>query len=239
MIQQLFILTLLRPGVPNGGRVLVLDPGSGYLTACVSIMTGSSGVTVAALPNRDLTKLASKNVENWLNYGNRGHYLGLQLGKQIQFSSHDIQSDWSKETPFDAIFVYTKDKNVVNKMKKLLKHNGRMICLEKLAGGQQVLYRIYCLSTGFCQAGTGIVIEDVSFAEGQKPKEPVLPTSGKPSQEIIHKPSKETIDVPTKENTIPSEGTISVPEEETIGETPQRPIDVPPEATLDAYREEI
>ncbi|CAH8860410.1 unnamed protein product [Trichobilharzia szidati] len=202
-------------------------------------MNGRSGVTVAALPNDKLIELASNNVKSWLDYKNRGRDFGLKFGEQIRFSSGDIQSDWSKETPFDAIFVHTTEKSVVDKMKKLLKPGGRMICLEKRAGGQQVLYRIDCVQPGFYRQWTAIAIEDVSFAEGQQLKEPILLTPGKPTVETIDEPAKETISVPPKETiSVPREETITVPKEETIPETSKDQVDVPPEATLDAYKEE-
>nr|CAH8861721.1 unnamed protein product [Trichobilharzia regenti] len=202
---QARILKLLSFRLRNGFNALVVDPGSGYLTACVSIMTGISGVTIAALPNGDLTKLASKNVENWLNHDNRGHYLGLQLGKQIEFPSDDIQKAWSKRAPYNGIFVRTTDKSVVDKLKRLLKPGGRLVVLEGHDGGKQFLYRFDCLSFGLYQRSHAIIFEDVSSPDKQQPKEPVLPSTLKPtegntSQESIDVPSEATLDEYREEN---------------------------------------
>ncbi|CAH8860407.1 unnamed protein product [Trichobilharzia szidati] len=209
---QARILRLLSSRLRIGSSALVVDPGSGYLTACVSIMTGSSGVTVSTLPNEDLTKLASKNVENWLQHDSRGRNFGLELGKQIEFPSGDIKSAWSKRAPYNGIFVYTTDKSVVNKLIYMLKPGGRLVVLEGRDGGKQVLYLVDCLWFGVCQQSYAMIFGDTSSPDKQQPKEPALPVK-------------------------PEEGTAGVPTKETVVESSQESIDVPSEAAADAYRE--
>nr|CAH8861701.1 unnamed protein product [Trichobilharzia regenti] len=216
------IIGALATTTNRGLRALVIEPGSGYLTAAISILTGHTGVTFSSQPNKELTDLAKKNVENWLKHNDLRDKFGLQLGQQIIFTSVGDKTAWSSNGPYDFIFVRTKDGSTVPELKKQLKSNGRLVCLEGPDWGKQKLYLIRYSYYGTYQESFLMNVEYEAPPDKQSPVPPTSAPPAKPKEEPSGE-DEETTDVSGKD-------TIYVPREETTN--------VREEDTIDAYAEE-
>nr|CAH8861704.1 unnamed protein product [Trichobilharzia regenti] len=216
------ILSALVTSTKRNSRALVIESGSGYLTACFSILTSHTGVTFSSQPNKELTDLARKNVEKWLKHKELGVKFGLELGKQIIFTSGGDKTAWSSNGLYDFIFVRTKDGSVVTELKKLLKREGRLVCLEGPDWGKQKLYLIRYSYYGTYQESFLMNVEYEAPPDKQSPVPPTSAPPAKPKEDTTSE-DKETTDVSGKD-------TIYVPREEST--------DVREEDTIDSYAEE-
>nr|CAH8861733.1 unnamed protein product [Trichobilharzia regenti] len=100
------ILDYLSLSLTGGARALVLESGSGYLSACLSLMTGRNGVTISVPPNPQLLALAKENIQSWLIYEKTVKTLGIKLGEQIKFMSRNDPRTWLSSGPYNGIFVH-------------------------------------------------------------------------------------------------------------------------------------
>ncbi|EPB91982.1 protein-L-isoaspartate O-methyltransferase [Mucor circinelloides 1006PhL] len=89
-----YALDKLEPFLEPGMRALDIGSGSGYLTACMASMVGSSGKAVGVEHIRELVDSAKRNLQkNHLDY------------HQLEFVAGDGRLGYEKEAPYDCIHV--------------------------------------------------------------------------------------------------------------------------------------
>ncbi|CAH8860443.1 unnamed protein product [Trichobilharzia szidati] len=228
--QHARIFSALATNTKRNARALVIGSGSGYLTAALSILTGYTGVTFSTQPNKALTDLAKNNVKNWLKHNKLGVKFGLELGKQIIFTSDGDKTAWSTNGPYDFIFVRTKDGSVVPELKKLLNRDGRLVCLQGPDWGKQKLYLILYSHYGIYQESFLMNVEYNAPPDKQPPPAPTPAPPAKPKEETKVESKEETKDESKETSDVPKRDTIYVPQVEST--------DVAEEYMIDAYAEE-
>ncbi|CAH8860452.1 unnamed protein product [Trichobilharzia szidati] len=137
------ILEILSISLTNGARALVLESGSGYLSACLSIMTGRNGVTISVPPSNQLLSLAKNNIQSWVKHTKTLQSLRLKPGEQIKFMNRGDKQAWLSSGPYNGIFVHNTGGGIsVAELANMLKVGGRLVGLEGDFGGQQELFMI-------------------------------------------------------------------------------------------------
>ncbi|CAH8860530.1 unnamed protein product [Trichobilharzia szidati] len=144
-------LEALRDHLKPGSHALDVGSGSGYLTACMALMVGSTGVAVGIEHINELTEFALANVGNWMNHSKAAQSAGIELGKQLKLVTGDGRQGWPADAPYDAIHVGAAAPTIPNALKEQLKIGGRLICPEGPEGGNQVLVQIDRLADGSFQ----------------------------------------------------------------------------------------
>ncbi|CAH8571646.1 unnamed protein product [Heterobilharzia americana] len=144
-------LEALREHLKPGAHALDVGSGSGYLTACMALMVGPTGVAVGIEHIDELTHFALENVKNWMNHSRTAQSNGIELGKQLKFITGDGRDGWPSDAPYDAIHVGAAAPTIPNALKEQLKIGGRLICPEGPEGGNQALIQIDRLSDGSFQ----------------------------------------------------------------------------------------
>ncbi|CAH8860470.1 unnamed protein product [Trichobilharzia szidati] len=88
------ILEALHDYIKDGSHSLIMERGSGYLSACVTFMSGISGRTESTLPDNKLAEAALGNFAKWLQYTKKV----FTLGTQIIFRSVSDHKPWSSNS---------------------------------------------------------------------------------------------------------------------------------------------
>ena len=112
-------LELLRDHLPEGGTVLDVGSGSGYLTACLAHMVGSTGCAVGIEHIDNLTKLATNNLK-------RGSP-ELLAEDRVLLVTGDGRLGYPDRAPFDCIHVGAAAGMVPTALHDQLKSRGRLI----------------------------------------------------------------------------------------------------------------
>ncbi|CAH8619998.1 unnamed protein product [Schistosoma rodhaini] len=146
-----YALEALKDHLKPGAHVLDVGSGSGYLTACMALMVGPTGVAVGIEHIDELTKFSLSNVENWFNHSQSARLSGIELGKQLKLVTGDGREGWPSDAPYDAIHVGAAASVIPNALKEQLKIGGRLICPEGPEGGNQALVQIDRLEDGSFQ----------------------------------------------------------------------------------------
>ncbi|CAH8860467.1 unnamed protein product [Trichobilharzia szidati] len=130
------ILEALHDYIKDSSHSLIMERGSGYLSACVTFMSGISGRTESTLPDNNLMEAALGNFAKWLQYTKKV----FTLGTQIIFRSVSDLKPWSLNPKYDAIYLHVLDRSIIFPVREELKVGGRIVFLEESGGGEQKLY---------------------------------------------------------------------------------------------------
>nr|CAH8861779.1 unnamed protein product [Trichobilharzia regenti] len=129
------ILEALHDHIKNGSHSLIMEPGSGYLSACITFMSGIGGRTESTLPDNKLMEAALGNFAKWLQYTK----YAFTLGTQIIFRSVSDHKSWSSNAQYDAIYLHMLDESIMKELKEQLKVGGRLVYLEGSDDGRRRL----------------------------------------------------------------------------------------------------
>ncbi|KAA3673860.1 protein-L-isoaspartate(D-aspartate) O-methyltransferase [Paragonimus westermani] len=141
-------LEALKDKLLPGAHALDVGSGTGYLTACMALMVGKTGVAVGVEHIPELNQLSRDNVMNWLNQSSVARETGIEMDKQIQLVAGDGRQGWPDQAPYDAIHVGAAAAAIPNALREQLKPGGRLICPEGPQGGNQVLVQVDRLGDG-------------------------------------------------------------------------------------------
>ncbi|XP_014216085.1 protein-L-isoaspartate(D-aspartate) O-methyltransferase isoform X2 [Copidosoma floridanum] len=123
----------LADKLQDGGKVLDVGFGSGYLTVCLALMVGPKGVSVGIEHIPQLKEIATKNIEN-------DHPELLETGK-VELVVGDGRLGYLPQAPYDAIHVGAAAPEVPENLISQLALGGRMI-IPIGSSGDQMLYQI-------------------------------------------------------------------------------------------------
>ncbi|KAK4468255.1 hypothetical protein MN116_008410 [Schistosoma mekongi] len=143
-----YALEALKDHLKPGAHALDVGSGSGYLTACMALMVGPTGVAVGIEHVDKLTDFSLSNVRNWFNHSQYAQSSGIEVGKQLKLVTGDGRQGWLPDAPYDAIHVGAAAHMIPDALKEQLKIGGRLICPEGPEGGNQALVQIDRLQDG-------------------------------------------------------------------------------------------
>ncbi|XP_058801533.1 protein-L-isoaspartate(D-aspartate) O-methyltransferase-like [Phymastichus coffea] len=129
-----YALEFLAEKLKEGGRALDIGSGSGYLTTCMALMVGSSGIAVGIEHIAHLQEIARKNIEN-------DHPQLLKNG-QIQLIVGDGRLGYLPKAPYDAIHIGAATPEITETLINQLALGGRMIVPVGKENADQTLYQI-------------------------------------------------------------------------------------------------
>jgi len=129
-----YALEALSKYLHSGANVLDVGSGSGYLTACFSMMVGPNGHVTGIDHIQDLVDDSRVNINNW-------DPRKFNCGK-IELETADGREGYAKNAPYDAIHVGAAADKVSEKLIEQLKPGGRMIIPVGPDGGTQFLTQI-------------------------------------------------------------------------------------------------
>lgn len=112
-------LELLRDHLPEGGSVLDVGSGSGYLTACLAHMVGPTGCAVGIEHIDQLTALATKNIKQGSP--------NLLSTDRVVLVTGDGRLGFPEKAPYDCIHVGAAAGSVPSALHDQLKLGGRLI----------------------------------------------------------------------------------------------------------------
>ena len=114
-----YALELLRDHLPEGGTVLDVGSGSGYLTACFAHMVGPTGCAVGIEHIPNLTKLSVEN----LNKSSPE----LLKEERVLLVTGDGRLGYPQKAPYDCIHVGAAAGSVPSALHDQLKPGGRLV----------------------------------------------------------------------------------------------------------------
>ncbi|VDP97981.1 unnamed protein product [Trichobilharzia regenti] len=142
------ILAALRGTIRAGSVILVIEQGTGYMTACLALMAGEKSVTVSSLHDNQLRTHATTNIKNWLKDEKIDNTYHLEVGKQIKLITDDALNKMLLNTRYNAIYIRSTHGSDVYQLQMQLTRGGRLVCLQGADKGEQQLYQIDLLYTG-------------------------------------------------------------------------------------------
>jgi protein-L-isoaspartate(D-aspartate) O-methyltransferase len=112
-------LEILRDHLPEGGTVLDVGSGSGYLTACLGQMVGPTGCAVGIEHIENLTKTSVENVKR--------SNPELLKEDRLLLVTGDGRLGYPDRAPYDCIHVGAAAGAVPNALHDQLKPGGRLV----------------------------------------------------------------------------------------------------------------
>ncbi|XP_022250792.1 protein-L-isoaspartate(D-aspartate) O-methyltransferase-like isoform X1 [Limulus polyphemus] len=114
-----YVLDLLKRHLYDGAKALDVGSGSGYLTACMALMVGESGLAVGIDHIDELVNLSIANINK--------DQPGLIESGNIKLIVGDGRKGYPEEAPYDAIHVGAAAKEVPEELVNQLKPGGRLV----------------------------------------------------------------------------------------------------------------
>ncbi|VDK70139.1 unnamed protein product [Litomosoides sigmodontis] len=127
-------LELLKDHLKEGNRALDVGSGSGYLTACMSIMVGKTGKVVGIDHVQALVDDSKRNI--------RKHHEDLLTDNRIILVKGDGRKGYSKEAPYNAIHVGAAAPEIPIQLMEQLAKGGRMLIPVGPEGGPQQFVQV-------------------------------------------------------------------------------------------------
>ncbi|CAN0536333.1 unnamed protein product, partial [Ectocarpus sp. 12 AP-2014] len=113
-------LEVLSPAIPmDGGRVLDVGVGSGYLAAALSRMVGAGGVVYGLDYIQQLVELSRTNLDK--------DDSTMQSSGRVVLKTADGWRGWPENGPYDAIHVGAAAESIPMDLVAQLKVGGRMV----------------------------------------------------------------------------------------------------------------
>ncbi|CAO3665539.1 unnamed protein product [Rhizopus stolonifer] len=113
-----YALEQLEPFLQPGMKALDIGSGSGYLTACMSVMVGETGKVVGIDHISNLVELSKRNTS-------KQHQDWLETG-QVVLEEGDGRLGYETEAPYDCIHIGAASSNTPQALINQLKSPGRM-----------------------------------------------------------------------------------------------------------------
>jgi protein-L-isoaspartate(D-aspartate) O-methyltransferase len=114
------VLELLKDHLKEGAKVLDIGSGSGYLTVCMAIMTGSTG---RAIGIDHVPQLIQQSIETV-----KRHFINLMQTQRLRFIIGDGKQGFLKGSPYDVIHVGAAINMITTRfLVKQLKAGGRLL----------------------------------------------------------------------------------------------------------------